>query len=124
MWNSIREYTINSLKTLDMTKRLIITGISLGGGLAELSFVDIQASRLFNDVQVTTWGAPRVGNKKWVDWFNLHTDTQRFFIKSDPIAALPVCLGLLCNYKQPFHGISCNTKTEACTCTYKETINK
>lgn len=53
-----------------MTKRLIITGISLGGALAQLAFVDIYNRQFFQDVQVVTFGSPRVGNAKWADWFN------------------------------------------------------
>lgn len=42
MWNSIRDQTATDLKASALTKRLIITGISLGGGLAMISYVDIK----------------------------------------------------------------------------------
>ena len=119
MWNSIRNQTIEGLRKVDHTNTLIITGISLGGGLAQLSFVDIQASKIFKSVRVTTWGAPRVGNSKWADWFNSHTVNRRFYIKSDPIPALPKCLGLVCNYKQTGVAFSCNHKSDNCVCQAK-----
>jgi cephalosporin-C deacetylase-like acetyl esterase len=50
MWDKIRSDVIAGLRQYAHTKRLIITGISLGGGLACISFVDIQASKEFNDI--------------------------------------------------------------------------
>lgn len=47
MWNSIRTDVIKHLASNSHTKRLIITGISLGGGLAALSYVDIKETGLF-----------------------------------------------------------------------------
>jgi putative lipase involved disintegration of autophagic bodies len=50
MWNSIRTDVINDLVKSHHTRRLIITGISLGGGLAALSYVDIKHAGLFETV--------------------------------------------------------------------------
>jgi len=47
MWNAIRTDVIADLAKSTHTKRLIITGISLGGGLAALSYVDINHAGLF-----------------------------------------------------------------------------
>ena len=47
MWEYIRDDVISDLRKYVHTTRLIITGISLGGGLASLSFVDIKASGEF-----------------------------------------------------------------------------
>jgi hypothetical protein len=44
---------------------LIITGISLEGGLTCLSFIDIRAVGEFNKLEVITFRSPRVGIKKW-----------------------------------------------------------
>ena len=86
MWNKIREQTIEDLhKLVPEDKRLIITGISLGGGLAAISYIDIKFQG-FRDVEVITWGAPRVGNKKWANWFDTLTDSTRVYIRRDPIA--------------------------------------
>lgn len=123
MWAKIKDYVIAGLREHVHTKRLIITGISLGGGLACISFVDIQASKEFNDIEVITFGAPRVGNRKWADWFDTITDSTRIYIAEDPIAFLPRCLTLACNYKQTGKPIVCYPETENCVCKEKEPEN-
>lgn len=50
MWETIRDDVIRDLKKSVKTTRLIITGISLGGGLACLSFIDIKAAGVFQNV--------------------------------------------------------------------------
>jgi hypothetical protein len=70
MWGTIRDNVIKGLRENVHTRRLIITGISLGGGLASISFVDIRATGEFENMDVITFGSPRVGNKKWAEWFN------------------------------------------------------
>ena len=67
MWERIRDDVISDLKKSVKTTRLIITGISLGGGLACLSFIDIQASKAFDNVEIITFGSPRVGNKAFYE---------------------------------------------------------
>jgi hypothetical protein len=47
MWGSIRDEVIEGLRKHVHTRRLIITGISLGGGLASISYVDIRATKEF-----------------------------------------------------------------------------
>lgn len=44
MWARIRSDVIAGLRQHVHTKRLVITGISLGGALADLSYVDIKAT--------------------------------------------------------------------------------
>jgi triacylglycerol lipase len=68
MWNSIRDETAADLKASALTKRLIITGISLGGGLAMISYVDIKHMGIFDNIEIITFGSPRVGNKNWAKW--------------------------------------------------------
>lgn len=50
MWNSIKDTTLDGLKKSVHTGRLIITGISLGGALSCLSYVDIAKSGIFQNV--------------------------------------------------------------------------
>jgi hypothetical protein len=114
MWNIIRDDVISDLKKTVHTKRLVISGISLGGGLACISYVDIAKAGLFESIEVVTFGAPRVGNKNWAKWFDTLTPSTRYFIKRDPIAFFPRCLTPLCNYRQTGTAIRCNKKTEEC----------
>jgi hypothetical protein len=95
---------------------LIITGISMGGGLSVISFIDINHATLFNSVKITTFGAPRVGNKHWAAHFDLITGrrARRFYVKGDPIVVLPRCLTLLCTYRQTGIGIVCYENEAVC----------
>ena len=111
MWARIKNDVFAGLRKHVHTKRLIITGISLGGGLACISFVDIQTSKEFNDIEVITFGAPRVGNRKWADWFDTLTNSTRIYITEDPIVFLPRCLTIACNYKQTGRPIVCHPQT-------------
>jgi triacylglycerol lipase len=94
MWEKIREDVVNDLKKYVHTTRLIITGISLGGGLACLSFIDIRAAGEFNSLEVITFGSPRVGNKKWANFFNSQAEATRIYIYKDPIKMLDPYLQL------------------------------
>jgi hypothetical protein len=119
MWEFIRDDVIAGLRQNVHTRRLVITGISLGGGLAALSFVDILASKEFENVEVITFGAPRVGNKKWAKWFDSVTDSTRIYIRRDPIAFLPRCLTPICNYRQTGNPIVCYPGKNECRCKSK-----
>ena len=114
MRNSIKNDVLQGLKQRAHTNRLIITGISLGGGLSCLSFVDINQAKIFDSIEIITFGAPRVGNKQWAEWFDKQTNSTRIFIADDPIPALPRCLTLVCNYKQTGTPIVCNLNSQTC----------
>ena len=115
MWEKIRDDVIRDLKASVKTTRLIITGISLGGGLAQLSYIDIKASGAFDNVEVITFGTPRVGNKNWAAFFDSIVEHSRFYIFDDPVPAFPTCLTILCNYKQTGIAFVCVESTETCT---------
>lgn len=114
MWNVIRQEVLDELKKSVHTKRLVITGISMGGGLSCLSYVDIAKSGIFDSVQIVTFGAPRVGNKAWARWFDSQTDSTRYYINNDPIAFLPRCLTPLCNYRQTGTAVVCYKGRSEC----------
>ena len=99
------------------TGRLIITGISLGGGLAMISYVDVNHYNIFKNIEIITFGAPRVGNANWAKWFEsiVQTDPVHICIKGDPICILPKCITPLCNYKHAGVGYSCDKNLEICT---------
>jgi hypothetical protein len=115
MWEKIRDDVIKDLRRSAHTTRLIITGISLGGGLACLSEIDIQASGEFANVEVITFGAPRVGNKKWAKFFDSIVKHTRIYIRRDPIAFLPFCITPLCNYRHTGQAYVCRYKRQTCT---------
>lgn len=119
MWNTIRSDVIKGLREHVHTRRLIITGISLGGALAGLSYVDIKATGEFDNIEVITFGAPRVGNKKWAQWFDSVTESTRIYIRRDPIAFLPRCLTPVCNYRQTGNPIVCYPGKDECRCKNK-----
>lgn len=116
MWDRIRADVLVGLRANVHTRRLIITGISLGGALAALSYVDILASKEFDNVEVITFGAPRVGNKKWAKWFDSTIKSTRIYIRRDPIAFLPRCLTPICNYRQTGSPIVCYPGKSECRC--------
>jgi hypothetical protein len=119
MWGSIRSDVFRDLKEIKAQTGidfLYITGISLGGGLSVISYIDINHEQLFSKVKVTTYGAPRVGNKYWAAHFDDLTGgyTRRYLIKGDPIVVLPRCLTLLCTYRQTGIKIVCQDATSQC----------
>ena len=104
MWETIRTDVINDLDEMEAQtglKHLYITGISLGGGLSVISYNDIKNSGIFDKVEVNTFGAPRVANKYYADFFDNATSkkSKRYAVKGDPIVVLPECLTILCNYQ-------------------------
>lgn len=84
--------------------------------MAVISFIDINQADIFNSVKVTTFGAPRVGNKHWAAYFDLITlgRTRRYLISGDPIVVLPRCLTLLCTYRQTGVKIVCDNDKNTC----------
>ncbi len=119
MWETIKLDVIADLKAIKKStglETLFITGISMGGGLSVISFIDINQEKLFNDVKITTFGAPRVGNKNWAAHFDQITGkkAKRYYIKGDEIVVLPRCLTLLCTYRQTGVGIICHPDQELC----------
>ena len=116
MWNGIRDSVISDLKEIKQQtglNKLYITGISLGGGLAGISFIDLNHYKIFDNIKVVTFGAPRIGNKHWAAHFETLTnyESRRYLIKGDPITVLPECLTLLCNYRHTGIKIVCHKDT-------------
>lgn len=113
MWETIKNDVIEDLKEMKKVtglETLYITGISMGGGLSVISYIDINHEGLFRNLKVTTFGAPRVGNKHWAAHFDLITGkkAKRYYIKGDEVVVLPRCLTLLCTYRQTGVGIICH----------------
>lgn len=119
MWEKIKQDVFRDLREIRLQTKLdtlIITGISLGGGLSVISFIDINQQQIFPKLKVITFGAPRVGNRNWADHFDKITSgkTKRYLVEGDPIVVMPKCLTLLCNYKQTGIRIVCRETTQIC----------
>jgi triacylglycerol lipase len=88
---SVRERIHNYLKNHAATS-LTVTGHSLGGALAILCAVDIQYnfSNQVNNIDIYTFGAPRVGNNGFRESFNRRVpNSYRFVYGMDIVPALP-----------------------------------
>jgi hypothetical protein len=119
MWEKIKLDVFRDLREIRVQTKLntlYITGISLGGGLSTISYIDINHENIFPTVKVTTYGAPRVGNRNWADFFDGITGgkTKRYEVEGDPVVILPRCLTLLCTYKQTGIRIVCNEAAQTC----------
>ena len=119
MWNGIRAEVLRDLAEIRSQTgldRLYVSGISLGGGLAAIAFIDINHVGYFRSVKVVTFGAPRVGNKQWAAHFEGLTnhESRRYLLKGDPITVLPECLTLFCNYRHTGIKIVCVKDTQVC----------
>lgn len=119
MWEKIKLDVFKDLRGIKLQTKLdflIITGISLGGGLSVISYVDIAYEKIFSKVKVITFGAPRVGNKYWAAHFDLITlgKTKRYLVDADPIVVMPRCLTLLCTYRQTGIKIVCRENLKTC----------
>jgi len=104
MWDTISADVIKDLRQIQKDtdhKKIYITGISLGGGLSVISFIDIDNAKIFDQVEVINYGAPRVANKEYAEFFDNATKnkSKRYIVKGDPIVVLPECFTFICNYK-------------------------
>ncbi|WP_044478809.1 lipase family protein [Paenibacillus antibioticophila] len=62
IYASSRNKLIASIRKLPTSKKLYITGHSLGGALATLCALDLAANTSFTSIQLFTFGSPRVGD--------------------------------------------------------------
>jgi hypothetical protein len=65
-----------------------------------------------------------VGNKKWAEWFNGITQSTRIYIREDPVAFLPRCLTLACNYGPTGKPIVCYPESQQCICKDNDEASK
>lgn len=90
IYASARDAIVMVLGQLDRTKPLFITGHSLGGGLAVLCAPDLAANCAYHNVQVYTFGAPRVGDPQFVKVYaQLIPISRRYANLYDAVTYLP-----------------------------------
>jgi hypothetical protein len=119
MWETIHDDVLGDLRSIRKQtnlKKIYITGISLGGGLSTISYVDVKNAAIFDEVQVINYGSPRVANKNYAEFFDTATknSSKRFIVKGDPIVVMPECLTGLCNYKHTGRQYVCIEAEEIC----------
>jgi hypothetical protein len=70
-----------------------VLGHSMGGALAHLAALDLKITYQLSDVKVFTFGAPRVGNSVFADFFSQQiTDAWRFTHGRDIVPSVPLQL--------------------------------
>lgn len=88
-YNSIRENVLSTIKYNNVSK-LFVTGHSLGGALATVASLDIAESLPYINIFMINLGAPRVGNKYYVDLFSIYINNYfRITHAKDPVVHLP-----------------------------------
>jgi triacylglycerol lipase len=93
IYGSTRKQLLDILKHLSPSKKLLITGHSLGGALATLCALDMAVHSPFKHPIVCTYGAPRVGNPAFASAFNRTVaNSRRIFIEDDVVPKLPPVL--------------------------------
>ncbi|PSB24656.1 lipase family protein [Stenomitos frigidus] len=86
---SVRDQIHTYLKSHSVSS-VTVTGHSLGGALATLCAVDVQYNFSPVDVELYTFGSPRVGNSGFRDSFNQRVPkSYRFVYGMDIVPALP-----------------------------------
>lgn len=122
MWRGVQENVTRDLREIQketQSKRLYVTGISLGGALASIAYVDLFFNKIFENIQMITYGAPKIGNKEWAAKFDQLNNgkTKRYYIKGDTIAFSPLnepCLLNACSFRQVGTAIECDTDAKLC----------
>lgn len=91
-YKSMENKLYNFLDELvDKYETIVCCGHSLGGALAALSAPIIAERYPTKDVRCYTYGAPRVGNKSFITWFNKTVaDSCRVVNERDPVTQIPL----------------------------------
>ncbi len=104
------------------SKKVFISGHSLGGAIAILCAVDLQYNFEELDIQVITFGSPRVGNKYFVESYNRRVpNTTRVCFKYDLVTMLPF---KLCGYKHSGKKFIVDKRFEHEMSKYSDIINE
>jgi len=101
---------VNELVQMYPNYTVQLTGHSLGGAMATFSALDIQSNVKPVKMNVVTFGSPRVGNEKFVQFWNkkLGRNSMRVVNRFDIVPHLPFSLQ---GYKHVAHEIWVNGKS-------------
>jgi len=87
----------------DLFDKIVLTGHSLGGALATMASPIVGEAHPKKTVECMTFGAPRVGNEIFVQWFHSNVDVVLRIVNDfDPIQSMP----LEAHYFHVSHAIS------------------
>ncbi|MEX2461829.1 MAG: lipase family protein [Paenibacillaceae bacterium] len=104
IYATARMQIIQALTKCDSSKKLIITGHSLGGALATLCALDLAYNTKFAPPIVYTYGAPRVGDPSFAAAYNQKIAfNHRIVIESDLIPLIPPPLYKLPSQPKVYH---------------------
>jgi triacylglycerol lipase len=104
IYATARIQIIHALSQCDSSKRLIITGHSLGGALATLCALDLANNTKFAPPIVYTYGAPRVGDPTFAAAYNQKIPfNHRIVIESDLIPLVPPPFYKIPSHPQVYH---------------------
>jgi len=81
-WKQVRSIIHEEIQKYN---KIIVTGHSLGGAIANLCVLDIQYFNPDKELSVITFGAPDVGNKYFVKSFNKRIKNSKQYINGDDI---------------------------------------
>lgn len=108
LYNIIRDQILLTLKKLDpnKTKNIIITGHSLGSGIATICLIDLYYEK-YNNLLCYVFASPRVGNEKFSKLFD-NLKLYNIMNSLDMIPTLPpsVCPNFK-NKEQPYIYYNC-----------------
>jgi triacylglycerol lipase len=94
LWNELRHFLDE--KTLTSTERIILTGHSQGGALAQLFLAQMDLMEDFQNIKLRSYsfGSPRIGNQAFTDDFNqrflVNNQSFRFVNPADLVCKLPI----------------------------------
>lgn len=108
LYNNIRDQILITLTKLDpnKTKNIIITGHSLGSGIATICLIDLYYEK-YKNLLCYVFASPRVGNKKFTELF----DKFNFYSIINNLDIIPTMPASVCpnfdNKNQPYIYYNC-----------------
>ncbi len=92
----LNRYQLNSIRTVILlniakrtNKKVIVSGYSMGGGLAPICAVDIGINFPAKEVTCFSLAGPKVGNKQFIDSLDYYIDSYHFSCSNDPVVKVP-----------------------------------
>ncbi|OZM58536.1 hypothetical protein CIB95_02920 [Lottiidibacillus patelloidae] len=90
VYKSCRNELFAGLKEIDKTKKVIITGHSLGAALATVFALDLAKNAAFKNIKLINYASPRVGNQKFCNAVNKEiAEIVRIVNVHDVVTLLP-----------------------------------